>query len=143
MSFGNQLDREFVSSSKASKEYLLLIMELTVSLLTLPPEFGCKGAVLGLHHMVKKKLHFKECMIQGFRETMWADTFAYQRCLVIALDQKTQTPPRKKIEFLPRHLPRQAKKTKKGMHFNQHIFLSIPGLKEYLNKAEKTSRARS
>ncbi|KAK8682688.1 hypothetical protein V6N13_055067 [Hibiscus sabdariffa] len=33
---------------------------------------GCKGAILGSHHMVKKRiLHFKECMIQEFCETMW------------------------------------------------------------------------
>ncbi|KAK9044817.1 hypothetical protein V6N11_058708 [Hibiscus sabdariffa] len=35
---------------------------------------GCKGAVLGLHHMVKKRiLHFEERMIRGFCETMWVN----------------------------------------------------------------------
>ncbi|KAK8636485.1 hypothetical protein V6N13_124231 [Hibiscus sabdariffa] len=64
-------------------------------------------------------------------------------CTDAAMDQKTQNPPRQKIEYLPRHLPRQAKKAQKGMSFNQHIFLSIPGLRACLNKAKKTSRAGS
>ncbi|KAK8560008.1 hypothetical protein V6N12_012816 [Hibiscus sabdariffa] len=92
---------------------------------------GCKGAVLGLHHMVKKKLHFEERMIQGFRETMWAQLLSAPRSAW------------QKIEYLSRHLPRQAKKAQKGMRFNQHIFLSIPRLRVCLNKAEKTSRAGS
>ncbi|KAK8530846.1 hypothetical protein V6N12_013346 [Hibiscus sabdariffa] len=68
---------------------------------------------------------------------------AERSCTDAALDQKTQNPPKQKIEYLPRHLPRQAKKAQKGMRFNQHIFLSILGPRAYLNKAEKTSRAGS
>ncbi|KAK8984704.1 hypothetical protein V6N11_020020 [Hibiscus sabdariffa] len=68
---------------------------------------------------------------------------AERSCTDAALDQKTQNPPRQKIEYLPRHPPRQAKKAQKGMRFNQHIFLRIPGPRAYLNKAEKTSRSGS
>ncbi|KAL4363244.1 hypothetical protein GQ457_04G018630 [Hibiscus cannabinus] len=32
-------------------------------------------AVLGLHHMKKRYLHFKKCMIQGPCETLWYDFF--------------------------------------------------------------------
>ncbi|KAK8607549.1 hypothetical protein V6N13_053282 [Hibiscus sabdariffa] len=45
-----------------SDQFLVLILLIA----------GCKDAVLRLHHMVKKRiLHFEECMIQVFCETMW------------------------------------------------------------------------
>ncbi|KAK8690853.1 hypothetical protein V6N13_074379 [Hibiscus sabdariffa] len=59
---------------------------------------GCKGVVLGLHHMVKKKLHFEESMIQGFYEIMWAGERIHKKqqilekgsCVDVALDQRPE-----------------------------------------------------
>ncbi|KAK8680309.1 hypothetical protein V6N13_109259 [Hibiscus sabdariffa] len=90
----------------------------------------CKGAVFGLHHIVKKKLHFEERMIQGFRETMISamndqpkqikectkkqQIQAERSYTDAALDQKTQNSPMQKNEYMPKTPNSAGKKYTKG-----------------------------
>ncbi|KAK9025213.1 hypothetical protein V6N11_065109 [Hibiscus sabdariffa] len=47
----------------------------------------------------------------------------------------------RKFKYLPRHLPRQARKIQQGVRYDQHIFPNTIGLGARQTKAQDISRA--
>ncbi|KAK8708632.1 hypothetical protein V6N13_059670 [Hibiscus sabdariffa] len=111
----------------------------------------------------KKKLHFKEYMIQGFCQNQvggrinknqsdplevpgnrlpetgsrWTLPPARGACF----DQRPRIHSGRKFKYLPRHLPRQARTIQQGLQYDQHIFPNTikPGARQ--TKAQDISRA--